>query len=72
MVNFILARLLQMQMNLVQFDNRADYVELNLNDENLRNKITKLVKKKTYFPDVIFVTVDHTIIIMLLNMLEKD
>ena len=31
-------------------DNRADYVELNLNDENLRNKITKLVKKKTYFP----------------------
>ena len=26
------------------------YVELNLNDENLRNKITKLVKKKTYFP----------------------
>ena len=36
-------------------DNRADYVELNLNDENLRNKITKTSKKrKPIFQDVIF------------------
>ena len=51
-------------------DNRADYVELNLNDENLRNKITKLVKENL-FSGLIFVTVDK-ILIMLLNMLEKD
>lgn len=31
-------------------DNKADFVELNSNDQNLRNKLTKLVKKKTFFP----------------------
>ena len=31
-------------------DNKADYVELTSSNENLRNKITKLVKKKTFFP----------------------
>ncbi len=31
-------------------DNKADYVDLNLEQENLKEKIRKLVKKKTFFP----------------------
>ena len=31
-------------------DNKADYVDLNLKEENLREKIKKLIKKKTFFP----------------------
>lgn len=31
-------------------DNKADYVDLNLEPENLREKIKKLVKKQTFFP----------------------
>ena len=31
-------------------ENKADYVDLNLEPENLGEKIRKLVKKKTFFP----------------------